>query len=207
MSDLDTIKILCFGDSLTSGFPGYDPEFGGGDVRSQYGYWLVQEAKREYVKNIVFDNKGIPGELATRMHPRLKHEFSNHDYHMVILLGGSNDLGWGVSVDEIFASLERMWGFILSKGSKLIACTVPPVAANMKPFQKRAMELNERIVNAQYSVDMRVVDLFHALANEDGILIPAYDVGDGVHLSVEGYRKMGATIWHEGVKGLLRNEA
>ncbi len=203
MIKLDNITILGFGDSLTSGYPGYDPDYLSGNIRSQYGFWLIEYAKKEYVNNLIFQNRGIPGELATQMYPRLGQILSQQQYNIVIILGGSNDIGWGVPINKIYKSLERMWRLALTKNSKVVACTVPPIADHFMDIQKKQHELNEMIINGIISDDMIVVDLFTDLSSDDGLLKNEYDVGDGLHLSVEGYRKMGESIWQNGVRNWI----
>ncbi|MEM4735783.1 MAG: hypothetical protein QXS20_08735, partial [Candidatus Thorarchaeota archaeon] len=47
------------------------------------------------------------------------------------------------------------------------------------------------------------VDIFSHLADADGLLVETYDSGDGLHLSIEGYRVLGETLWREGVRRIL----
>jgi lysophospholipase L1-like esterase len=101
------ITILGFGDSLTAGTPGYDPDFGG-DERSQYGFWLLESSKSEGHHHVSFVNQGVPGELAQLMQGRLERLLQQKRYDAVIILGGSNDIGWGCPVHAIFAELE-LW--------------------------------------------------------------------------------------------------
>ena len=65
------MNVLCFGDSLTAGTPGFEPGFGG-DIRSQYGFWMLEEAKNAGYNDLQFTNRGVPGELASMMFSRLR---------------------------------------------------------------------------------------------------------------------------------------
>ena len=128
-------RILGFGDSLTAGSPGYEPAYGWGDVRSQYGYWLVESAKQQGITEIDFDNKGVPGELAKWMYNRLNEIFSKNTYDMVVILGGTNDLGWEHEAESVFQTVRGLWDLALEQGSKVVACTIPPIGFEFVPLQ------------------------------------------------------------------------
>ncbi|WP_287582959.1 GDSL-type esterase/lipase family protein [Candidatus Borrarchaeum sp.] len=201
------INILGFGDSLTAGFPGYDPSYRMGNEKSQYSYWLIDSANQEGWQNIEFDNKGVPGELAQYMFSRLVTLLGKKSYDLIIILGGTNDIGWNIDPLQIFENLRRLWMTAKESGANVIACTVPPIGSVYLPVQKVQEELNQKILK-EISPNDKIfrIDLFNALVNEEGLLKPEYDAGDGVHLSIEGYKRMGEFIWTEGIHPLLKRE-
>lgn len=201
------ISILGFGDSLTAGYPGYDPSYRMGNEKSQYSYWLTESAKQEGWSNIDFDNKGVPGELAKYMYSRLVTLLGKKDYDIIIILGGTNDIGWGMDPHHIFENLRRLWLTVKESGAQVVACTVPPIGSVYLPVQKGQETLNQKILKVTSSnEEILRIDLFNALADEEGLLKPDYDAGDGVHFSVEGYKRMGEFIWTEGISSLLERE-
>ncbi|MHA1588736.1 MAG: SGNH/GDSL hydrolase family protein [Candidatus Thorarchaeota archaeon] len=190
-----TSEILGFGDSLTAGTPGYDPDFGG-DERSQYGFWLLESSRSEGFQDISFVNQGAPGELAHLMHGRLERLLQQKQYDTVIILGGSNDIGWGYPVHAIFKTLTNLWSLAADKGSRVVTCTVPPIGSVFPDIQKKQGELNSLILKAPKDIEgIIAVDLFSVLADSDNLLLPTFDSGDGLHLSIQGYRQMGEAIW------------
>jgi lysophospholipase L1-like esterase len=190
-----TITILGFGDSLTAGTPGYDPDFGG-DERSQYGFWLLESGKSKGQHHVSFVNQGVPGELAQLMHSRLERLLQQKRYDAVIILGGSNDIGWGYPVHVIFKTLTNLWSLARDNGARVVACTVPPIGSVFPDIQVKQGELNGLILRAPKDIEeLIVVDLFSVLADSDNLLLPTFDSGDGLHLSIQGYRQMGETIW------------
>lgn len=196
--------MLGFGDSLTAGTPGYDPTTGYGNQQSQYGYWLVRRAREERQLALRFDNQGVPGELARHMLQRLHSILDRTDYAVVIILGGSNDLGWGDEPDRVFSYLSDLWQRALDTGSGVIACTIPPIGMPYPPLQEAQIRLNEMITEGLRGRDSElVVDLFAALSDERGLLRPEFDSGDGLHLSEYGYRQMGERIWADGARRML----
>ena len=189
------ITILGVGNSLTAGTPGYDPNFGG-DERSQYGFWLLESSKSEGHHSVSFVNQGVPGELAQLMHGRLERLLQQKRYDTVIILGGSNDIGWGYPVHAIFKTLTNLWGLARDNGAKVVACTVPPIGSVFPDIQVKQGELNGLILRAPKAIEgLVVVDLFSVLADSNNLLLPSFDSGDGLHLSIQGYRQMGETIW------------
>jgi lysophospholipase L1-like esterase len=200
----EKIRILGFGDSLTAGYPGYDPSYRRGNEKSQYGFWLIEFAKQNGWPNIEFDNHGIPGELARHMHDRLTALLGKKCYEIVIILSGTNDIGCGFDPRQIFEELRSLWKVATESGAKVIACTIPPIGSLYPPIQKAQEVLNRQILTASTStVDILGIDLFSALSGSDGLLKPDFDCGDGLHLTVEGYRCMGELIWTKGVRAML----
>ncbi len=199
------MKILGFGDSLTAGTPGYEPGYGG-DVRSQYGFWILESARKEGITTLQFQNQGIPGQLAAEMKPRLRRLLERNEYDIVIIMAGSNDLGWGHRPEEIYDVLSYLWNESTSKGIKTIACTIPPIGTRMPQHQEKQRILNGKILKEGSNRPLLLlVDVFSALSDEEGILIPKYSSGDGLHLSIEGYRRIGEYLWDNVVRNLTRN--
>lgn len=197
------MRILGFGDSLTAGTPGYEPGYGG-DIRSQYGFWILESAKNESITTLQFHNQGVPGELAIHMRPRLERLLDKESYDLAIIMAGTNDIGWGYTPDQVYDVLRQLWVESASHGIKTIACTIPPIGMIVAQHQRVQRILNDRILNEACQLQqVSVVDVFSALADPEGILLHQYDSGDGLHLSVEGYRRMGETIWSESIQHFI----
>jgi lysophospholipase L1-like esterase len=198
------VRVLGFGDSLTAGTPGYDPFDLSGDERSQYGYWLVRKAKQEDGIDMDFDNQGVPGELARHMLPRLRKTMNQRSYDVAIILAGSNDVGWGSDSKTVWSYVKSLWEHALDRGSHVVGCTIPPVGFLYPGLQETQTSLNEMICASAKDYDnLMVVDLFVSLSDEKGILVPQFNSGDALHLSIEGYRRMGEVIWQGALGPLL----
>jgi len=203
-SEKATVRVLGFGDSLTAGTPGYDPLSQWGDQKSQYGHWIVDLSEKERGMTIEFDNQGEPGELAQDMLPRLRRIMNQHGYSVVIILAGSNDIGWGHDAKTVYAHVSILWEHALDKGPDVIACTVPPVGFPYPGLQDTQSRFNEMVLGAASTHrNLVVVDLFDGLSNEQGLLIPGFDSGDGLHLNIDGYKRIGELIWHRALAPLL----
>lgn len=61
-------------------------------------------------------------------------------YTWAVILGGTNDLGWGHGADEMYEHIQKVWDIPLSHGTKVLALTVPECGA--KPMCSQ--ELTDR---------------------------------------------------------------
>ena len=195
-----------FGDSLTAGTPGYEPSLDWGDIEYQYGFWLSHEATEAGFQRPVFNNQGVPGELAQTMLPRLRALLAKDQYDVVIILAGSNDIGWGREVNDIFNDLKSLWRETSDYKSTVVACTIPPIRARFPPIQGSQRELNRLILSHHHNLSsFYTVDIFHDLCDEDRLLVVDYDSGDGLHLNKAGYRRMGEAIWDGAIKDIIQS--
>jgi len=215
--------FLCFGNSLTAGYPGYDPapdgiSHGHGNFESQYEYWL-KELCIEYIENkssgidkniskeLVFMNKGIPGELTSnllaRIHVDLLDVKPKPDYSIII--GGTNDLGWGVSNEKIFENIKKLHTISRENGIFSIGGTIPPVRTEQSfgTYNKRKIKLNKILVSYFNNNGIPFADLYIGMLDEKGNLKKNYAYIDGLHFSVEGYKQMGTTIFNDVIKAII----
>lgn len=75
----------------------------------------------------------------------LKAEMAEKKYDWIIILGGTNDLGWGRKPGDIFAGLEEIYKVALDHGASILALTVPECAAKSRSLDERRNELNTLI--------------------------------------------------------------
>jgi lysophospholipase L1-like esterase len=184
-----TYTILCIGDSHTAGFPSYDPMMGG-NPESSYQFWLTQELKRKAPGSAwALINEGMCGDTARGIVMRLQQTLKTASYDLVILAGGTNDLGM-TGEEQIFYNLRTGYDACREKGIPLISPGIPPIS--MTGYAARATDLNSKISSyAELHRNVLFADWFTALKDERGFLRDIYNAGDGVHLSVAGYKRIG----------------
>ena len=139
------MRFLCLGDSLTAGDPGYNPSNDGishgyGSYNSQYEFWLKQKVieliegkdgsiSNEIVEDLIFINKGVCGEITMNFLGRINIDLlgvkPKPDYSIII--GGTNDLGWGISNNEIVRNIKQLHAISRKNGIKSIGGTIPPI--------------------------------------------------------------------------------
>ena len=189
---MDRFTILCIGNSHTAGFPDYDPLMGG-NPESSYQFWLKKGLKKTCPHtDYVIVNKGVCGDTSRGIALRLTHALETMQCGLVILAGGTNDLGM-ISEKQILENLEEGYETCRKRAIPLIAPNTPPISFN--EYVSRVIRVNSGI--EAYAVKFQNVffaDWFCALKDEQGFLEERYNSGDGVHLSVEGYKRIGSLL-------------
>ncbi len=175
-------KILCIGDSHTAGFPQFDPNFGG-LPESSYEFWLEVSLQEEYPEySVELDNEGICGEFSTDIYHRLLAIPNLRKYICVLFWGGANDLGMGRRAEQIWKTIDLALQYCNSEGVPVFIFTIPPM--NISGLQKHLLKLNEMI---HANLATNVIDVYPSL-ERNGRLDSQFGIGDGVHLSIKGYK-------------------
>jgi len=202
-----TISFVALGDSLTVGFvPETFPinypytEF----LNGMADDFLKQVGKDDTVE-VTIMNRGVNGELTSDMLLRLRRDTIALRPNCVIVLGGTNDIGWGVPVEEIFANLTRMFHMAIDNGIEAIGCTVPSVLGWDEGIPPR-MELNELLKRFCSEKGILYADLFAGTCDPETKRLRADYSSDGLHLNASGYRRMAETIFDEAIKNVLIRE-
>ena len=196
--------IICFGDSLTAGFQSPTAECPAGQ-ETPYGLFL-----REWLgAGVDVRISGICGELTSEMTMRFRRDVLEHRPGHVVILGGTNDLGWNARPEDIIKNLIKMYELARAAGIMPVPVTVPSVRVDVRgagPDAEAWLEehlarrrvLNGLIGGYAASKDLVCVDLFAATADpETGQLAAPYS-NDGLHLTTAGYRLL-ATLLYEQV--------
>ena len=196
--------IICFGDSLTAGFqsPTLHNPMG---RETPYGQFL-QERLGPSVECKV---SGICGELTGEMAMRFRRDVLQHQPSHVVILGGTNDLGWNAEPADIMKNLVKMYEVARASRITPIPVTVPSIRLDTmnggpdaeafvgRHLQRRA-ELNGLIRDYALSKGIAWIDLFSETVEPDTRLLAAQYSNDGLHLTTAGYRLF-ATLLYEQV--------
>jgi acyl-CoA thioesterase I len=182
--------ILCFGDSLTAGFQSPSAE-NPTALATPYGGFLEEFLRDRAIVGI----SGICGERTGEMVQRFRRVVLEQNPTYTVILGGSNDLGWDISLDRIIRHLEIMYEQAFAEGVKPIAVTVPSIRGLDRYIPGRK-ELNHLLSELCSRQNIPWIDLFTATAEADtGRLAEEYS-NDGLHLTTAGYRLF-ATLLYE----------
>ncbi|KAH8690504.1 SGNH hydrolase-type esterase domain-containing protein [Talaromyces proteolyticus] len=194
------VKILCFGNSLTDGFWHY-----GLEPPHPYAIALKEHLVQQKVldeKDIQIKVEGKPGDLVNcppgRFVERMKQSLQEgQEYDWVIVLGGTNDLGYGsFTPEQIYAGLKTTWSLALSSSptTKLLALTVPECAYISNKLTRNRDVLNKHIMEHKedrfFAFDLKSVIPYHSMDAERRQEI--WD--DGLHFTDKGYDLMGHLI-------------
>lgn len=165
----------------------------GGNPESSYQSWLKKglintQPEKEYH----ITNQGVCGDTSRGIVIRFLDVLDIIQYNLVILAGGTNDLGM-TSENQIIKNLEEGYEACREREIPLIAPSIPPISLN--EYVARAIIVNDGI--EEYTAKFQNVffaDWFDVLKDEHGFLEDRYNSGDGVHLSVEGYKRIGLLL-------------
>lgn len=186
--------IVALGDSTTAGTPYFlspveAPPDGRGDPRGAYGYWMGQ---RQPTWQIL--NRGVNGERTDEIAARFTRDVIGASPHLVVIIGGVNDVYQGRTVSHVTGQLRAMY-------DRAAAAKIPVVAGSIVPFntataaQNAAMrEINTWIAaEAARDANVSFVDTRAAAAAASD---PDKLSGspDGLHPDIDGYRRMGEAI-------------
>ncbi|KAI4213857.1 MAG: hypothetical protein LQ351_003552 [Letrouitia transgressa] len=189
-----TLRILCFGDSLTAGY-------------SDYGYSHYPYAKRLQVPlenflpltKISITVAGLSGDrvIAGQYLQRIQHQCiapEEKSYDWIVVLGGTNDLGWGEEPHQVYEGLKRVWKIALDSGANVLALNILEAQSTAGTIVQRRNLLNQLIAqhteDRWYHMDISNAVPFFTLNGEMRERI--WD--DGLHLTKEGYEMMGDAI-------------
>jgi acyl-CoA thioesterase I len=197
--------IVAFGDSLTVGYrsPSWDEEFPQPVPYTTSLSIKVEKMLRERAATVrvEFLNRGIVGELTEDMVDRFGRDVLVPRPDSVIILGGSNDLGWGVEPSSVAENLSSMYDEAVKNGVRPVACTVPSVRGYDEGIPPR-LQLNGLIKRQCGEIGVACVDLFLATSDSEGRLREEFS-NDGLHLSQLGYETIAEAVFSGAVRGMI----
>src|SRR5262245_15234994 len=195
--------IVCFGDSLTVGFqtPTEDNPQG---IETPYGQFL-QELTGSGVRVSV---SGVCGELTGEMAMRFRSAVLERQPTHVVILGGTNDLGWNAAPTDIMRNLLKMYELAAAAGIKPVPVTVPSIRMgdDLRTEEERRWfaahldrrhQLNGLILRYADSKDLAAIDLFAATLEPETQQLAARYSNDGLHLTTSGYRLLAERLYRE----------
>ncbi len=197
------MKIVALGDSLTVGETGVSDS----DESASYPKYLETLAKqhlnslRSGVEVNVL-NRGINGDLTSGMLERFSREVVEEKADYVIILGGSNDLGWVFDPAMIAHNLTTMYDAALNKSILPVACSVPSILGFDALIPPRLL-LNRMIRTEAEKKNMPFMDFFTATADPQTNRLLEDNSADGLHLTAQGYQQMSKCIFDNWLRALL----
>ncbi len=182
-------KLIAFGDSLTRGY--------------QSGIIFKETPYTSYIKpllgdNWTLENKGINGELTSQMLARFNRDVINHKPDVVVILGGTNDIGWGVDTKNIVDNLKTMIQKSLDAEIIPIPCAIPSLIGYEHLVLHRQV-VNAEIVRFAKDKNLSFVDLFTVTADKNHNLDRKYS-NDGLHLNTDGYKLIAQAFYVPALK-------
>lgn len=191
------LKIITFGNSLTVGYQSPSPQNPMGKP-TPYGRFL-----KDLIGNSVeIVIKGTSGELTGAMVIRLDRDVISKRPDYVIILGGSNDLGWGSHPSEIMRNLVTMYERARSASIQPVSVTIPSIRG-FDPLIPPRHVLNNLIIEYCQAKQQPFVDLFRATSEPETLRLAEKYSNDGLHLTTEGYRLLAEMLYNEVFKTVI----
>jgi len=197
-----SLRILALGDSLTAGYYNYG--------RSYHPYathltYLFESAKI----SVTIDEQGVSGErvvptMVDRLRSLLKKDTS---YDWIVILGGTNDLGSGLSAQRIFKEgLEPMYDLCLNHGQRKIKLAAMTVIENTYYSPKDNEDKDRQALNTM------IRDYVAKIKDQDRVCLVDLDKGisyhsasnneerkllwnDTIHLTPAGYDRIATSVF------------
>ena len=194
--------LVCFGDSLTAGYQ-VQAETGMPLPDAPYGGFLQGWLGARGRVTI----QGICGETTSDMVTRFSRDVLDVVPSHTVILGGTNDLGWGVAPATIITNLERCYTLALTAGVQAVGVTVPSIRAEghsagalpawLHSHLHSRLELNRLIAESCERHHMPCVDLFQATSDSLYSFLATRFSSDGLHLNAAGYLTFARLVWNE----------
>ena len=203
-----TPLIICFGDSLTVGYQSPTPQ--DPVIReTPYGQFLQGLVGTRASIRV----SGVCGEVTGEMVMRFRQDVIAYHPACVIILGGTNDLGWNAEPPLILRNLLTLYESARNAKVTPIAVTVPsllPPAGDHRSGNTWVQDLlrGREYLNGlirEYCVSHAVafVDLFHATADPDTQLLMGRFSNDGLHLTTAGYECLAHLLYDTIAKEII----
>ncbi|KJS82806.1 GDSL-type esterase/lipase family protein [Desulfosporosinus sp. BICA1-9] len=197
------MKLVCLGDSLT------------------YGYKVkLSETWPSLVKqklNIEVVNKGINGDTTGGMLGRYSFDVMSESPSHVIIMGGGNDLIWGVPLSVVEANLVAMVQQALhNQIVPIIAIPIPfsviktkkywPYVSNFDVINQNIKEYREWILTFTKNFSVHVLDFYELFIDyQCNVRHDLYS--DGIHPTANGNKIMSDIVVQKFIMefGILNN--
>jgi acyl-CoA thioesterase I len=134
-------------------------------------------------------NLGEPGQSTAQMVERFPRQVFGHGYKTVVILGGVNDILYGISPDVAAGNIATMVDLAKSHGITPVLCTIPPINPRSDPqVRSSALILNRKIIDLAARRKLTLVDYGNNNTLRDGAIV--FRCRDGIHWRRAGYAVM-----------------
>ncbi|MEM9142521.1 MAG: SGNH/GDSL hydrolase family protein [Bacteroidota bacterium] len=181
-------RVVFMGNSITIGWLNSRPDF---------------FAKKPYV------NRGISGQTTPQMLVRFRQDVVDLEPKVVVILAGTNDIAGNtgpVTLDMILDNIISMAQLARANGIEVVLCSVLPAydypwKPGLEPA-KKIPQLNAMIQRYADANAIIYLDYFSSMADDRNGLPKKY-AEDGVHPTVEGYKRMEPLV-EEAIQNALK---
>jgi lysophospholipase L1-like esterase len=112
----------------------------------------------------------------------------------LLLLAGTNDITGGASAKEITHALAELAARAHGRGLRVVLLTLTPAHRRTADKESIRIEVNQWIRSTKGADGVIDADALLRDPSQPNRLLPSYDLGDGLHLSVDGHRALGGAV-------------
>jgi lysophospholipase L1-like esterase len=189
-------NILAFGDSLTYGLYVSDGKVGHHSYAVQLNSLLNISTSRVI-------ESGVSGEVTKRMISRLQQQLPESKSKIVIILGGTNDIGHQLPIDSIINNIYSLHqtvhksAAILNTTIYTVAVTIPPVRGWKGVPEQTRLKINKAIREFAHNTSSLVAlqELENVFVSSNSTNNLKYFSPDMVHFSKLGYDEIGSMLF------------
>ena len=181
------LRWVFVGDSITNGSTATNSSYSFPSIAIQAaGYMVARPDSHE---------AGTPGETTAQMLARLDTVLAYTGIEAMVLLGGTNDAGAGVTLSTFAANIQAMVTAAKRKNLPVVLCTVPPrSSAASTSIHYSIIAYNQWIKTHAPRLGCEVADTYSVLVDTTtGYLSTSYDT-DGTHPNDLGHSRMGQKV-------------
>ncbi len=194
--------IVCFGDSLTVGYQSPTSASPNGQ-ETPYGGFLQHRLGSRATLSI----SGRCGETTREMVLRFRRDVLERAPQYVVVLGGTNDLGWNISQEAILANLVTLYEQALHARIQPVGVTVPSIRPEgdlgkegrswLQEHIESRHSLNRLLAERCATKGIPCVDLFGATVEPGTLLLAEAYSNDGLHLTTLGYQRLAELLFEQ----------
>ena len=181
--------IVCHGDSLTEG----------AEVDQSHTWPALAEKEL----NVRIVNSGISGDTTGGLLSRFYPDVIQYRPDIVIIMAGTNDLWWDLSLNVILANIFSM--ACQAQHHQIVPVIGLPLPVHIVAAQQQDMlepiggfkkclekmsELVKALCNTAEKSDVAWMDFYHAFFDQQGNVSGKYFFEDGLHPNKDGHRRM-----------------
>jgi len=145
-------------------------------------------------------NRGISSNTTGMMLARFSTDVLGNGYHIVVILGGTNDIRFKVTQKEALANLTAMAKMAKDAGMVVVLCELPPDFENGATLDPQFVSMNAAIAKLAAAQSYLLVDYYTPMAGH-----PEY-FSDQLHPNSQGYKVMTQAL-NPVLNGLAANDA
>lgn len=146
-------------------------------------------------------NRGVSGTKTIDIINYFDRLIGPYDPRQIFIYVGDNDIGYSWSPEEIEGQMKRL--FFMTRENKpdaeIYVISIKPSPRRLAARERieQANALIENFVRTQ--PDAGYIDIYSAMLDENGNIIPEYYREDGLHLTAEGYE-----VWKKIISDYLK---